>query len=171
MSIKDHAKEQAEQGLLIPLIPRSPRAMIRRALYLSRELWDEIEGGDDASFTAERKAQLRADLEVIVSSRTIDPKYCYWLTPQHDCVWEIRSTRDDPSTRILGCFAAQDVFVATNMQRRDLLGGWDSEEWKLAKRNALVIWRKILYTYPPMGANGEQIDDFFTGALQGKYFK
>lgn len=171
MSIKDVALDQVAQGNLIPVRPRSRRAVIRRAMFVYAPLWEEL-GRDDADgISLERKANLRADLDVFVSSETLDPKYLFWLSPVRDLVWEIRSCRDDPSIRIVGLFADKDVFVATNFQRRDALGGWNSEEWKLAKRNALAHWRALFFTYLPHGSKGATIDDFFTGALSARYFK
>ncbi len=172
MSIREITLEQVRQGLLVPILPRSPRAVIRRSLFMHIELFQELEGGgEDGYINSSRKGQIRADLDVFVTSETIDPKYCFWLTPRHDRVWEIRSVRDEPSVRILGLFAEQDVFIATNMERRDNLGGFESEQWKLAKRNALVKWRHVFANYEPIGEDGDGPNKFFTGALPGQYFK
>jgi len=73
-----------------------------------------------------RVAELRADLEVFVEGRIIDPKYLFLLYPAADCVWEIRSVRSNPSIRVLGLFAKRDIFVATNFAFREDLGGWQS---------------------------------------------
>ena len=90
-------------------------------------------------FGTPRMGRLDADLEHFVVSPEIDPKYLFHLYPSQDCVWEIRSVRDDPSIRVLGMFAAKDVFVATNFALREDLGGWQSpgmEERKASsKRN------------------------------------
>ena len=172
MSIREIALEQVRQGLLVPILPRSPRAVIRRAMFMYCDLFRDLERADDDDYIGPvRKGQIRADLDVFTTSETIDPKYCFWLTPKHDGVWEIRSVRDDPSIRILGLFAERDVFVATNMERRDHLGCFESEQWKLAKRNALVRWRHIFATYGPIGEDGDDPSRFFTGALSGEYFK
>ncbi|MAZ03414.1 MAG: hypothetical protein CMN56_09770 [Sneathiella sp.] len=131
----------------------------------------EIERDNDWYLKKERKGRLRADLETFVTEETLDHKYLYWLEPTVDCVWEIRSIREMPSVRVLGLFPEKDVFVATGIYRRDYLGKIESEEWKMAKRNAMAQWRSIFNQYQPLGKNGEEIHEFFSGALPGKYFK
>ncbi len=171
MSINDVIQDQRQRGILNALIPRSRRARKLRALLMTERFSEEIQSGEDGYLDAERKGILRADLETFVTSPTLDPKYMFWLHPITDCVWEIRSVRDKPSIRVLGLFAKKDVFIATNIYRRDYLGVWESEGWKEAKRNAMAQWRSIFYQYQPLGKNGGEIYEFFSGALPGKYFK
>jgi hypothetical protein len=117
----------------------------------------------------DRMGILQADLELFADGQSIDPKYLFRLYPATDSVWEIRSVRPEPSIRILGLFAAKNVFVATNLALREDLGGWQSREWKTAKKMARSNWTQLFHTYQPMSTGN--IHDLVTGAVDGKYFK
>ena len=135
--------------MLFPILPKTRGDTIRRALLVNERLHAllSIPEGDPA--WDKRLAELRADLEVFVTARKIDPKYLFLLYPLHDAVWEIRSVRDEPSIRVLGLFAWKDVFIATNHALREELGGWQSREWKAVKRTARAEWRKLFPSYDP----------------------
>ena len=86
-----------------------------------------------------------------------------------DAVWEIRSAADAPSIRVLGLFADKDVFIATNFELREDLGGWQSRAWKEVKRKAKAIWVWLFQTHKPIITT--DINNVVSGALNGKYFK
>ena len=157
-----------EAGTLVPLVPLSPRAMKRRALYVTHQIWSLLndETGDD--ITEERYGRLRADLETFVVERDLYPHYLFWLTPRNDLVWEIRSIADVPTLRVLGRFADRDTFVALTIEERSELGEWDSKGWKRAKRTTIQRWRSVLNVAPIQGTSE---NDFFSGAIPGKYWK
>jgi hypothetical protein len=46
----------------------------------------------------------------------------------------------------MGIFAMKDVFIATNMEFRENLGGWQSREWKNVKRFARTRWAQLFHT-------------------------
>jgi hypothetical protein len=117
----------------------------------------------------QRVGELQADLERFVSSRQLHPSYLFQLYPRSKAVWEIRSVQDSPSIRVFGLFAEMDVFVATNFALRSELGGWESREWKQARRNATVEWNGLFKPYHPL--HGDSVDDVVTGAISGRYFK
>lgn len=104
-----------------------------------------------------------------MEGQTLDPKYLFMLTPKRDAVWEIRCTRPDPQIRVLGLFAAKDVFVATHHELRSDLGTFESRAWKDAKRRARTEWQALAHTYQPLSS--ANILDLVTGAVDGKYFK
>ncbi len=143
MSIADEILDRADRKMLFPIIPRALGATIRRALFVSEELNGILTSPEGSLEWEQRVAELRADLEVFVASRTIDPKYLFLLYPSRDAVWEIRSVRGSPSIRVLGLFATTDVFIATNHALRETLGGWESREWKTVKRAARASWRRL----------------------------
>lgn len=155
-------------GTLVRLTPLSPRAMKRRALYVTDPIWRLLDAETTDEITEERYGRLRADLETFVVERDIYPHYLYWLTPRGDSVWEIRSIADEPTLRVLGRFAEPDSFVALAIEERAELGGWESESWKRAKRTTIQRWNSIL-NIPPVEGNSE--NDFFSGAIPGKYWK
>jgi hypothetical protein len=169
MSIELLLKDQVKRRMLFPVVPKAPGSASRRVLLASEELWAVLNSAEGNDEWEKRVAELQADLEVFVEGGPIDPKYLFLLYPSEDCVWEIRSTRSNPSIRVLGLFAKRDMFIATNYAFRDDLGGWQSREWKQVKRNARAKWRGICLTYQPL--KGTDVRKFVTGALNGEYLK
>jgi hypothetical protein len=169
MSIADEIPDRASRGMLFPVIPKARGATVRRALFVSEELNAILNSPEGSQEWEQRVAELRADLEVFVTARTIDPKYLFLLYPSRDAVWEIRSVRDSPSIRVLGLFAGTDVFIATNHALRETLGGWESREWKIVKRTARASWRRLFNSYDPVVDT--DVKRLVTGALDGRYFK
>ncbi len=133
--------------MLFPLVPKAAGTPIRRALFVAEGLWNALDSPEGDDEWDERIGKLRADLEMFVSEREITPKYLFLLYRAADAVWEIRSAKDQPSLRVLGRFPLPDVLVATNFARREVLGGWQSREWKNVKRATLAIWRVLFVTY------------------------
>ena len=70
---------------------------------------------------------------------------------------------------MLGFFAQRDSFVATNFALRGDLGGWNSREWKDAKRLAKARWRFLFGTFEPLTST--KPSELVSGAINGKYFK
>jgi hypothetical protein len=156
-----------KQEELFELEPMPHREKRLRSMYLSSELYQGISNPppDDT----ERFARLEADLATFVTSPTIDPGYLKGLWPRRDGIWAIRSVRPSPSIRVLGLFAEKDRFVATNYAVRSELGGFESKQWREAKRRAGVIWRRLFPTYP--FNSSREVNDLFTGAINGNYCK
>jgi hypothetical protein len=155
--------------MLFPIVPKRPGSSARRAMFVHERLWSVLQSPEGDDQWERRVAELQADLEVFAEGAPIDPKYFFYLYPARDGVWEIRSTRIDPSIRVLGLFAERDVFVATNHALREELGGWQSREWKRVKREASARWRHLFYAYKPM--KGTDIHNKVSGALDGQYFR
>jgi hypothetical protein len=170
MSIPEEILDaQVAAGRLAPLLPQSPRAAIRRAMFVSADIWGLLEGRTDDEISEERYGRLRADLEAFVTAADLYPNYLFWLTPRRDVVWEIRSVEDIPSLRVLGRFAAPDVFVALSIEERAELAGWNSPQWKRAIRTCIQRWNTVFSPYPAL--EGGDAGDFFSGAIPDRYFK
>jgi len=169
MSILDFIFARVQEKRLFLLVPQAPGTSAKRVLLIEEQLWDFIHksGPDDA--WEERKGVLLADLEVFASGEPIGPKYLFLLYRASEGVWEIRSTRRDPSIRVLGRFIARDVFVATNFALRESLGGWQSREWRDVKVRSRVIWTQLFHPYRPIITT--DVSTVVTGAIDGKYFK
>jgi hypothetical protein len=170
MSIHDEILDRYERKALFPVLPKARGATIRRALFVNEAvhvLLNSPEGEDEE--WERRIANLQADLEVFVEARSIAPSYLFLLYPCRDAVWEIRSTRPKPSIRVLCLFAWQDVLIATSHALREELGGWQSREWKIVKRDARAGWRRLFPTYDPQITTDPK--SIVTGAQDGKYFK
>ena len=138
-------------------------------MFVSEQIWATLSTEHQEEEMEERLGILQADLEVFADGQPIGPKYLFLLYPAHEGVWEIRSVRHDPSIRVLGCFAMKDVFIATNMELRENLGGWQSREWKNVKRLARTRWGHMFHTYQPLLSTN--VHDLVSGAIDGKYFK
>jgi hypothetical protein len=169
MSIDQQIREQARRGLLFPVLPLAAGETTRRAMFVTEELQVVLQSPTGDVEWEERVARLQADLEVFVTSPTIDPSYLFLLFPARDKVWEIRSTRDAPSIRVFGFFANIDVFIGTNFGYRADLGSWESREWKESKRCAGARWRQLFNGYQPRPEIDAKL--LVTGALDGRYFK
>lgn len=169
MSIGDLIVDRVKRGMLHPLLPRAAGDAPRRALFVGEALWAVIQSPEGDQEWEQRIGELQADLERFVTGGPIDPKYLFLLYPAYRAVWEIRSVRADPSIRVLGLFAAKDVFIATNFALREELEGWQSRAWKEVKRAARAEWRNLLFPYLPLVTT--DVKTLVTGALDGKYFK
>lgn len=155
--------------MIFPLLPRVTGAPVRRALFVEEGLQKVLSSPEGDAEWEKRVGELRADLEVFVTEAVFDSKYMFLLYPYKDAVWEIRSTRSNPSIRVLGLFAMKDVFIATNFALREDLGGWQSREWKQVKRKARATWRRLFNTYRPIVTF--DIKQVATGALDDRYFQ
>ena len=84
------------------------------------------------------------------------------LDPGSEEVWEIRGLHSDSaqSVRILGSFAATDMFVALVWRYRKELGEPDSKKWRNARLECRTKWRNLFSAYPPF--TGAQINDYIS---------
>lgn len=170
MSIEGLIKDRVARGMLFPLLPVAAGEVPERAMFVEERLWQVLDSPESNDLEWEQRvADLQAHLERFVTGEPIDPKYLFLLYPKQDAIWEIRSVRPDPSIRVLGLFAAKDVFIATNYALRESLGGWQSREWKNVKKAAQASWRGLLHPYSPIVTT--EVSDLVTGALDGQYFK
>ena len=149
MSIEDEILDRTRRKMLFPLRPKAAGATIRRAMFISERLWNDLNSAEGDAEWEDRIGRLRADLEIFITEEFIAPKYLFLLYPAADAVWEIRSVQDQPSVRVLGLFAGRNIFIPTNHARRDELGGWQSREWKVVKRAARAVWRHLFPSYEP----------------------
>ena len=169
MSIKKEIASHELSGKLRLVTPKISSDRPLRNLYLTEELFDEVYEEKEDSHEIEMFARLIADLEVFVTSDTIDPGYLWCLEPARDGVWEIRSTRQEPQIRVFGVFAAKNIFVGTHHTLRGDLAKKDSKQWKIEIRRAKGIWRRLFPAYTHQKT--KEPNQLFTGALDEKYFK
>ena len=169
MSIRDLILDRLRTKMLYPLTPRALGTSPIRAMFVSESLWHVLNSpvGDDE--WEKRVGELQADLERFVDGQPITPKYLFLLYPSGEGVWEIRSVQNEPSIRVLGLFSKKDVFIATNHALRADLGGWQSREWKMVKREARRIWTWLFHTYLPVITT--DVNNVVNGAIDAKYFK
>ena len=169
MSIEDEIIDKAARNMLFPLLPQAAGATVRRAMFVAEGLWNELNSPEGDAAWEDRIGKLRADLEVFVVEAAITPKYLFLLYPARDAVWEIRSAKNAPSLRVLGLFPKKDILVSTNHARRDVLGGWQSRQWKQIKRVATAMWRQVFPTYNPVVTTN--VHDVCSGANDEIFYK
>jgi hypothetical protein len=169
MSIDVEIVDQCARGMLFPVSPWAHGTSSVRAMFVEERLWGLLHSPEGDEDWEKRIGYLQADLDDFVTGEPIRPKYLFLLSPSRDAIWEIRSVQEDPSIRVLGKFAKIDVYIATNFALRGELGGWESKEWREAKRFAGAVWRKIFPTYPSIVTT--DVNDVVTGAINGRYFK
>lgn len=169
MSIEDLIVDRVDGGMLFPLYPRAAGAGPRRLMLVAESLWDFLQSAGPDDEWEDRKGFLLADLEAFADLEQIGPKYLFLLSPSREGVWEIRSTRPNPSIRVLGRFIARDVFVATNYALRDELGGWKSRRWRDVKLMSRTVWAWLFQQQQPLITT--DVTNVVSGAIDGRYFK
>lgn len=169
MSIAALVRDRLDRGMLRPLIPKAAGTSPRRAMLVTEDVWLTLSQEYEDGEMEDRMGTLQADLELFAEGQPVDPKYLFLLYPTLEGVWEIRSMRPQPSIRVLGLFAMKDVFIATNLEFRENLGGWQSREWKNCKRLARTRWTNLFHTYRPIISTN--VHHLVSDATDGKYFK
>lgn len=169
MSILAEVIDRINREMLFLIQPRSQADAAIRTLVAGERLWAVLNSEEGDEEWERRVGELRADLEAFVTQDELGPKYLFLLWPPGDGVWEIRSVRDSPSIRVLGAFALKDCYVAVDLALREELGGWNSQEWKLAKRNTRAVWRQLFPSYNPIISSDP--NKVFSGASNGRYIK
>ena len=162
MSIRDEIRIRVYEGRLFFVYPRFHFIGAKRALYVTKDVWDKLdgcweEGGD------KRLGKLYADLEFFVGGGILGSSYITFLSPAKEGVFQIRSTYPYPQLRLIGCFAEQDNFIGTQIWDRDELGRFGSKEWKKAFEDCKKIWGEILPNHEPMKGTVD-IHDYATDA-------
>lgn len=169
MSIEDEILDRVDRGMLHAVLPTSPADAALRALLVGERLWEFLQSDEGDAEWEERVGKLRADLEQFVTAAEITPKYLFLLYHPREGVWEIRSTANEPTIRVLGLFADKDVLIAGDVALREDLEGWQSRRWREVKRNARVVWRQLFDPYRPIITI--DVNEVVSGAISGQYFK
>jgi hypothetical protein len=107
----------------------------------------------------DRWESLKADMAHFVEEGLVTWKFMKWLDPKKYEIWELVSKRPRPSLRVFGRFALPDVFVATHVAQRNLLGGKWSLEFELEKLKTEEIWNGLT-AEPPFVA--EEYEKYIT---------
>jgi hypothetical protein len=89
------------------------------------------------------------------------------LFPTEERVFDFRVRKPHPGIRVFGCFAARDVFVATNWEQRDRLPTVlppenDAEEWEKERKICLARWRQLT-PYEPF--EGKSVHDYISNGI------
>lgn len=170
MSIRQYIGYQLKSGQLFQIFPRLMGAPVQRVLLANADVNRLVTGPWQNPREEIRCGRLWADFDRYVEGRLISvaldapytkPRTTYLarLDPERDDVFEIRSRDPRPGMRIFGRFADRDVFIATNWQYREDLGGPHDRLFARERTSCLAEWRKLLPTYDSV--KGTSINDYF----------
>jgi len=169
MSIQGLIQHCLATEQLFPLHPWLPSTKQTRFVYVSRSVRDFIDSDD------ERAGQLHADLDLFIGGDVITASmvprkagkaYMGLLHPATDGIWDIRSRDPSPALRLLGGFVWKDAYIGLILEKRALLGAFNSAPWKVAIRKCKTEWRNRFHAYPPLTgddlhgylSNGSRVD-------------
>ena len=119
MSIDGRISQLIHDGELFAIEPLFDGDSVARHMLVSKEIWELIE--DPPQKWSVRCARIRADLESFVQGQEIkvcrvpykaDKAFLGCLHPTNAGIWDVRLVDPNPAIRLLGCFAAVDLFVA-----------------------------------------------------------
>ncbi|MGB6451481.1 MAG: hypothetical protein WBE92_12080, partial [Steroidobacteraceae bacterium] len=144
------------------VLPRSHDVALRRAIFLTRELYEAVHGQHSSDAETTRYAVLQAQLEVFVGDEVIASSYMKPLSPRNKGVWEIKNKRPKPSLRVFGLFASRDVFIGTHHQLRPPLGRFGTPMWKEQIRVARYQWRQLFGDSEPLIG---ELNEVISGAV------
>lgn len=167
MSIRTEILNRIAEGRLVKLgtcLSSDPKL---RQMYLTSELYDEVTRDREDREEAKRFAELTYDLGTFITNSVIYPVDLKLLRPKEDGIWEIRSVEPEPQIRVFGMFADKDIFIGTHYVERDILGDWDSFEWKNEIKRAKRIWDSLFLAYSHKTSTDP--NNLFTGALNEQY--
>jgi hypothetical protein len=142
------------EGKLRPVRSRAPGEKEPRVVLLRKPMQIELDNGlasidEDA---IDRWEALQADMAHFVEEGLVTWKFMKWLDPKKHEIWELISKRPRPSLRVFGRFAMPNVYIATHVAQRNLLGGKWSLEFEIEKLKAEEIWNDLT-EQPPFVAD------------------
>lgn len=82
------------------------------------------------------------------------------LSPPPPEIWEMRITEPIVRWRVFGRFASPNIFIATSMRTRDMLGKRSSAGWSSAMKDCERAWEQLFPTAMPFTAS--QARDYIT---------
>src|SRR5580704_15779145 len=145
MSIQSVLKSLQDAAILFPYLPRNPRTLARRRLFLTAKA--ERDRVDDQSATNILcgKGYIHAALDRWVLGDRVfgNPRkgeYLADLCPPPPEVWEIRVREPRPQARLFGRFAEADTLILTGFHTRPHLGDKGSQAWISAMEDCVRQW-------------------------------
>lgn len=157
--------------------PATESDPVERVLMYGEELRDFLSGPFKGAAHEKRAGELLADFQSFVRGDHVS--LCFRprehnestfgrLEPEERAVWDLRSRKHRPSLRVLGGFAARDVFVALSWWPRWHKVPWSDKEpllrddarWAAAISDADQKWRDILLG--KRRVSGEEVGSYVT---------
>lgn len=157
MSIRDLIRHHAAKGALRPVLPFSPRAPVKRELYLTVSAQKEFDNASSAvNFFCGRGHIQRAFDRWVTGGRihasTRKKRFLKRLGDPPPEIWEIRVTEPTAQGRLFCRFAAVDCLVLTGMHTRKHLGDAGSVAWTQAMADCETQWNTLFPDLPPHSA-------------------
>jgi hypothetical protein len=174
MSIRVEITTRLAEGRLFLLSPAMRSEPVVRCVFLSKEINDLVHGPWENKDAAEVFGKFRADLDSFLAGRVIsvakNPRkaktaFLNRLENERGKVWEMRQRRPKPGIRILGGFAEKDIFIGLTWSPRAPLLGYGSRNWRDAIEESKVSWRNLFLTWPPMGDQKADHNDYVSNIL------
>jgi hypothetical protein len=175
MSIAGLIEQCESSGKLRRIVPLLNSVISWRELWVTASLASEL-FGDVEPERAWRYGKLAADFDLFVSNGLVtlskgrrNEGFLKLLDPSEDGVWTLRSQAPRPGLRVFGCFARQDVFIATNIGLRKQLGPFGSPQFNAAIQCCKDEWRECFGDINPLQGksghdyireNGLELSDF-----------
>jgi len=142
MLMQTRLRKAERKGKLIRARPFIAWAAERRAFWMTKTLYDQIESGKSSSDpkVKDRWAKLEADITTFVEGGYAHGEFIKQLDPPKFEHWELKSVAPRPGIRIFGRFALPDVFVGTHAVFRCELGKKWSVNFELNKLKCEEEW-------------------------------
>lgn len=159
MSIHDEIAARASEKppRLFFLPPLIPSVGVGREMFVSEEIHAVAHPPWPTTKVGRRHAQMRGYLDAFTEGRRItvaDDPYrkpkstnLARIDPVAHEVFDFRCIAPKPGIRILGCFAAFNLFIALTWNGRENLS--DDRAWRDEIERCKAAWRRLFPTYPP----------------------
>lgn len=153
MSIHVEIQARLSEGRLVEFETFVP---IRRMLLLPTVFSAFSEAHDPDSDEAVDMTYVQADIENYITNGRVtvsfqkEPDATFRrLSPKRGKppnVWEMRTQKPKPGSRLFGLFAAPNVFIGTDIQPRDMI----SKNFEAEMKAANSEWRKLFGCFQPL---------------------
>ena len=143
MLIPTPVKQAVASGLLIPAKPIANWAGEPRIVLQCQPVVTALTAGRCAPDEKERQswAKVEAAFSQFIEGGLITEDLLKQLEPGKLEHWEFRCRKPKPSIRVFGRFAGPDLFVATHLRPRAMLGGMWSPQFEQEKLVCEDHWR------------------------------
>jgi hypothetical protein len=176
MSIQAEILARVAEGRLVALRSTMPSFPDKRRIFVVPSVIEMLDGPWSTAHISRRAGAARALLESFLQgdqmvgrmppSKKVNTVIAL-LEPPAENVWEFRIGTPRPGMRILGRFAEQDAFVATNWLNREdfrdpVSGDDDTRKWRNELVRCKTVWGHLFPSYNPF--KGSNLHDFISNA-------
>jgi hypothetical protein len=121
---------------------------------LEQEFWKPLPGEARHRMIARRWELYSLVLRWREGAKIVPGEELKPLRPWEDGIWEFRTTRPSPGSRLLGVILERNVFVALGLHSRDRLGKGRSQAWNDACDGARREYERIFAHRAPLRFRG-----------------